>query len=77
MRLENGGEMPCKVCKSDNLQTLDGELTITQPDLKGLKTAPVYVCRNILVCLDCGFAEIIIPANELRLLKRDKPAFSA
>ena len=69
--------MPCKACKSDNLQKLDAEFTVSRPDLNGLKVAPVYVCRNILICLDCGFAELIIPADELRLLKRDKSAFSA
>jgi len=69
--------MPCKACKSENLQTLDAELTVSQPDLKELKVDPVYVCRNILICLDCGFAELIIPADELRLLNRDKSAFSA
>ena len=69
--------MPCKACKSDNLQTLDAEITVSRPDLKGLKVAPVYVCRSILVCLDCGFAELIIPVDELRLLNRDKSAFSA
>ena len=66
--------MPCKACKSENLQTLDGELTVSQADLKGLKVSPVYVCRSILICLDCGFAELVIPADELRLLKKGKSA---
>ena len=69
--------MPCKACKSDNLQRLDGELTVTAPDLKGLKIAPVYVCRVVLICLDCGFAELVIPAEELRLLKKGKSAIDS
>lgn len=72
-----GGEMPCKACKSDNLQRLDGELTVTPPDLRGLKVAPVYVCRNVLICLDCGFAELVIPAEELGLLKEGKSAINS
>jgi len=66
--------MFCKACKSDNLQRLDGELTVSQPDVKGLKVPPVYVCRSILICLDCGFTELEIPADELRLLKKGKSA---
>lgn len=66
--------MPCKACKSENLQRLDGELTVSPPDPKALKVAPVYVCRSVLVCLDCGFTELIIPPDELRLLKKGKSA---
>jgi hypothetical protein len=69
--------MPCKACKSDNLQRLDGELTVTPPDLKDLKVAPVYVCRNVLICLDCGFTELVIPAEELRLLNKGKSAIDS
>jgi len=69
--------MPCKVCKSENLQTLDGELTVSQSDLKGLKVPPVYVCRSVLICLDCGFAELVIPIDELKLLKKGKSAFGS
>lgn len=75
--LEVGGEMPCKACKSDNLQRLDGELTVSSADLKGLKVAPVYVCRDVLICLDCGFAELVIPADELHLLKKGKSAIDS
>jgi hypothetical protein len=73
----SGGQMPCKACKSDNQQRLDGELTVTPPDLRGLKVAPVYVCRDVLICLDCGFAELVIPSEELRLLKKKKSAIDS
>jgi hypothetical protein len=66
--------MFCKACKSDNLQRLDGELTVSQPDVKGLKVPPVYICQSILICLDCGFTELAIPPDELRLLKKWKSA---
>jgi len=66
--------MPCKACTSENLQTLEGELTVSQPDLKGLTVPPVYVCRSVLICLDCGFAELVIPTEELRLLNKGKSA---
>lgn len=62
--------MACKACKSENLKKLDGELTVTQPDLKGLSAPPFYVCQRVLVCLDCGFAELVIPALELPALRK-------
>jgi len=69
--------MLCKVCKSENLQRLDGELTLSQPVLKGLKVPPVYVCLSTLICLDCGFTELVIPTHELRLLRKGESAIGA
>jgi len=66
--------MHCKACESENVQRLDGELTITQADLKRLDVPPVYVCRSVLICLACGFAELVIPGEQLRLLKKHKSA---
>jgi prolyl-tRNA editing enzyme YbaK/EbsC (Cys-tRNA(Pro) deacylase) len=56
------------------LQRLDGELTASLPALKGLKASPLYVCQSILVCMDCGFAELVIPTSELLSLKNAKAA---
>jgi hypothetical protein len=61
--------MPCKACKSENLQKLEGELSASLPDLKGVRVPPVYVCQDVLVCLDCGFAELFIPQSQIQLLK--------
>ena len=69
--------MPCKACQSANLQTLDGELNLSQPNVKGLKAAPIYVCRSILICLECGYAELVVPADELSLLKKAKSAIGS
>jgi prolyl-tRNA editing enzyme YbaK/EbsC (Cys-tRNA(Pro) deacylase) len=66
--------MACKACNSENLQRLDGELTASLPTLKGLKASPLYVCQSILVCMDCGFAEFVIPTSELLSLKNAKAA---
>jgi len=66
--------MPCKACKSENLQTFDGELTITHHEPKGLDVPPVYVCRNVLICLDCGFAELVVPGEKLRFLQKRNSA---
>ena len=69
-----GVKMACKACNSENLQNLAGELTASLPNLKDLKVRPIYVCESVLVCLDCGFAELVIPPNELLTLKRAKAA---
>jgi hypothetical protein len=66
--------MPCKSCASDNLQNLTGELTASLPDIKNLKVSPIYVCQEILVCLDCGFTELRLTAAELQQLKRGREA---
>lgn len=64
--------MTCKACKSENLQTFEGELTASLPDPKGVNVPPVYVCQSVLICLDCGFAELIVPRGELQSLKSGK-----
>jgi hypothetical protein len=66
--------MACKACNSENLQRLDGELTASLPSLKNLKVPPIYVCQSVLVCLDCGFTELVIPKTELLSLKNAKAA---
>jgi hypothetical protein len=61
--------MECKSCKSQNVRNFDAELTASSTALKGLSTSPVYICQSILVCLDCGLAELRVPGPELEQLK--------
>jgi prolyl-tRNA editing enzyme YbaK/EbsC (Cys-tRNA(Pro) deacylase) len=68
--------MACKVCNSENLQKLEAELTASLPTPSGLNVPPIYVCKSVLVCLDCGFAELVIPTTELLSLKKAKAASS-
>jgi hypothetical protein len=65
-------KMTCKSCHSESVQRLDGELTASLPTLKDLQVTPVYVCQTVFVCLDCGFTELVIPPNELLMLKKAK-----
>jgi hypothetical protein len=61
--------MACKSCASDNQSEFPAEFTISFATLQSaLSTSPVYVARSLRVCLDCGFAEVVIPKTELRLL---------
>ena len=67
-------KMACKVCKSENTQKFEGEVTASLPDLKSLQVPSIYVCQSVLVCLDCGFAEFVIPASELQAFNNAKVA---
>jgi len=69
--------MACKGCASANLQRLRGELSASFPDLKRANLPPIYVCQEVMVCLDCGFAELVIPAPELDRLKKGTAASGA
>lgn len=66
--------MACKACASANLQELTGELSASFSDVKQANLSPVYVCQEVVVCLDCGFTELVIPAHELDQLKRGSAA---
>jgi len=62
--------MACRVCKSENLQKLEGELSASFPTVEAISVPPVYICEKVLVCLDCGFAELMVPTRELQLLRK-------
>lgn len=66
--------MACKLCASTNLQELTGELSASFSDVKRANLPPVYVCKEVLVCLDCGFVELVLPARELERLKKGAAA---
>ena len=66
--------MACRSCKSENLQKVDGELTVSLPSLKALEVPPIYASQVALVCMDCGFTELVIPVAELLSLKKAKAA---
>jgi hypothetical protein len=66
--------MTCKACGSESLQELAGELSASFPDIGRAKAPPIYVCQQVVTCLECGFTELVIPKSELDLLKRAKAA---
>lgn len=68
--------MACKKCGGVAEQKFDGELSVTFPDFKSRNVPPVYVCSSLLVCLDCGFAELMVPQTELDSLRKGT-AFSS
>jgi hypothetical protein len=65
-----GELMSCKVCSSFQQLDFPAELNFTFPGLRRTNLSAVYVCHRVLVCLDCGYAELVIPAPKLDRLKQ-------
>jgi hypothetical protein len=72
----NGAEMACKKCASENLQRLTAELSASSRQVDEVKHPPIYVCQELLVCLDCGFSELVISAPDLEQLRKWGPVAS-
>jgi len=62
--------MACKACSSENQRCFSGELTVAFPGVQRLNRSPIYVCQKTLVCLDCGYSELVFPATALEELRK-------
>ena len=62
--------MACKSCGSEKQQYFSGELSVAFLAIEKLKRDPVYVIQKILVCLDCGYVDLIVPSAELEQLRK-------
>jgi hypothetical protein len=62
--------MACKTCASENLRQFTGEIAIHLSGLKNINKPHVFVFPELVVCLNCGFAEFAVPETELRLLTK-------
>jgi hypothetical protein len=62
--------MACKKCGSAAHQSFPSDHTVNFPGLARLKVSPVYISQDLVVCLDCGFSEMVIPTSELNQLKK-------
>jgi len=56
--------MSCKACCSVNQSRFGGEMGIHFLGLKNLDKPTVWVFPRLLVCLDCGFTELMIRHEE-------------
>jgi len=64
--------LQCRSCRSANQRKFIGEMGIRSPGLKNIDKPTVWVFPQLIVCLDCGTAEFVVPETELLLLaKRD------
>ena len=69
--------MLCRRCAFDNHDTLNGEIAIHFPGLKGLDRPIVWVFPKLAVCLECGFTDFTVPARELSVLVKGTPVEGA
>jgi hypothetical protein len=66
--------MPCKSCGSENLGKFTGEIAIHFRGLKNINEPHVWVFPELVVCLNCGFAEFAVSETELRRLVKSRAA---
>ena len=57
--------MSCKSCRSANQSKFSVEMNIHFPGYEGLEKPTVWVFSDVLICLDCGFAEFSVAKSEL------------
>jgi hypothetical protein len=60
--------MGCKSCGSENRSALPAEINIHFPGMGNFTRPTVWVFPQLMVCLNCGFTELVIPETELQLL---------
>jgi hypothetical protein len=60
--------MPCSHCASDNQKEFGVEMNVHFPGYKGLSRPTLMIFPQVLVCLNCGFAEFSVPEADLRRL---------
>jgi len=69
-----GARLKCKSCGCVNQRKFRGEMGIRSPGLKGIDKPTVWVFPELIMCLDCGKAEFVVPEVELRELARGDSA---
>ena len=67
----------CTSCHSTNQNIFTAEVAIHFPGLKGLDKPIVWVFPKLLVCLDCGRSEFMVPERELKVLQTGLPVEGA
>jgi hypothetical protein len=55
---------------------LKGEITASFPRIEDVKAAPIYFAQEFGICLECGFAEVQVPAAQLEALRKKKASGS-
>jgi len=63
----------CKFCKSENRSEFNSELAIHFRGRQALDKPVMWVFPSLLVCLDCGLTEFVVPDRELLVLRDGTP----
>ena len=69
--------MACKRCGSKNQREFAGELAASFSGIENINQRPVYVCQRIFICLVCGHTELMVPAVELKRLRKSVAVFNS
>jgi hypothetical protein len=62
--------MFCSSCGSTNIDEFSAETGIRRSGLKNIDKPAVFVFSQLIVCLDCGRAEFVVPRAELEQLPK-------
>jgi hypothetical protein len=60
--------MACRSCGAENQAKFASEVSVHVLGLENVNKPTVLVFPRLLVCMDCGFTELTLAENELRLL---------
>jgi hypothetical protein len=55
----------CMLCGSANQHKLIGEMGIRFPGLRNIDKPSVWIFPELIVCLECSFAEFVLPEAQL------------
>ena len=60
--------MACISCRSENVKAFTSEINIHFPGKANL-TKSLLAYPELLICLDCGLADVLLSEDELRKLR--------
>jgi hypothetical protein len=69
-----GEVVRCTFCGSDNVGKFGAEIAIHFLGLKNINKPHVYTSADLVVCLNCGTAQIAIPEPQLGQLAKGAAA---
>jgi len=62
--------MKCRGCGgSPEVQAFDSEIALHFPGFDGLNKPIVWAFPKVLICLECGFAEFLVPDDSMQTLR--------
>ena len=67
--------MACFSCRSENVKAFTSEINIHFPG-KANQTKSLLAYPKLLVCLDCGLADVLLSEDELRNLRETNSSVS-
>jgi hypothetical protein len=61
--------MTCRSCQSAKQAELFSEILIHFPGLKNIDKPAVWLSPRLLVCLDCGASQFMVPEQQLAMIE--------